>query len=65
MLIGILSDIHDNLPNLQKALDQFSRRKIATLIFCGDFCSPIPARVLGGFPATYDTESNSAEIVTL
>jgi uncharacterized protein len=50
MLIGILSDIHDNLPNLENALAEFSRRQISTLIFCGDFCSPIPARVLGAFP---------------
>lgn len=49
MLIGILSDIHDNLQNLEKALAEFSRRRITTLIFCGDFCSPIPARVLGAF----------------
>ena len=47
MLIGILSDIHDNLQNLEKALAEFSRRQVTTLIFCGDFCSPIPARVLG------------------
>ena len=49
MLIGILSDIHDLLQNLEKALTVFQERKITTLIFCGDFCSPIPARVLGKY----------------
>ena len=48
MLIGVLSDIHDNLGNLRKALAVFKERGIMTLIFCGDFCSPIPSRVLGG-----------------
>jgi putative phosphoesterase len=41
------SDVHDNLSNLQKALDIFLERGAKPLIFCGDFCSPIPARVMG------------------
>jgi len=49
MLIGVLSDIHDQLANLKKALAVFAERGVSTLIFCGDFCSPIPARVLAGF----------------
>ncbi len=49
MRIGVLSDIHDNLENLAKALNLFSERSISTLIFCGDFCSPIAARGLGAF----------------
>jgi len=46
MLIGVLSDIHDNLNNLRKALDIFKTRGAQALIFCGDFCSPIPSRVM-------------------
>jgi len=48
MLIGVLSDIHDNLDNLRQALQVFKQREVKALIFCGDFCSPIPARVLAG-----------------
>lgn len=48
MLIGVFSDIHDNLDNLQKALAVFKSRNVESLIFCGDFCSPIPSRVVGG-----------------
>ena len=44
MLIGVLSDVHDNLDNLRKALDVLKTRGVQALIFCGDFCSPIPAR---------------------
>ena len=47
MLIGVFSDVHDNLSNLQKALDIFKDRDANALIFCGDFCSPIPARIMG------------------
>ena len=46
MLIGVFSDIHDNLGNLHKAMKIFNDRNVETLIFCGDFCSPIPSRVM-------------------
>ena len=49
MRIGVLSDIHDNLNGLRAALEVFSSQDIGTLLFLGDFCSPIPARVLAGF----------------
>jgi putative phosphoesterase len=49
MTIGVLSDIHDNLENLAVALEAFRTRDIGTLLFLGDFCSPIPARVLGSY----------------
>ena len=47
MLLGVFSDIHDNLANLEKTLNIFKDRGAACLIFCGDFCSPIPSRVMG------------------
>lgn len=49
MLVGVLSDIHDNLGNLEAALEVFRGRDIETLLFLGDFCSPIPSRVLGAY----------------
>lgn len=49
MRIGVLSDIHDNLPALQAALDTFRSEGVETLLFLGDFCSPIPARELAGY----------------
>jgi len=47
MLIGIFSDVHDNLANLGKALKIFQEHRAEVLIFCGDFCSPIPSRMMG------------------
>lgn len=47
MLIGVFSDVHDNLENLRKALTIYKERGVESLIFCGDFCSPIPSRVMG------------------
>lgn len=49
MLIGVLSDIHDNLAGLDLALEALAREGVETVLFCGDFCSPIPARALGSW----------------
>jgi putative phosphoesterase len=40
MKIAVLSDIHDNIWKLEKALEDIFSRKIYTAIFCGDYCSP-------------------------
>lgn len=46
MKIGILSDIHDNIPQLRKALAALS--DCEALICCGDLCSPFIVKELGG-----------------
>ncbi len=52
MLIGVLSDIHDNLHTLDRALGELRERDVDTLFFLGDFCSPIPARSLAAYGGT-------------
>jgi putative phosphoesterase len=52
MRVGVLSDIHDNLANLDAALELFAQRGFDTVLFLGDFCSPIPARVLNAYTGT-------------
>lgn len=49
MKIGILSDTHNNLPNLRAALDLFGKREIETLIHCGDFTGVEAAQAMAGF----------------
>lgn len=46
MIIGIFSDVHDQLDNLKKALSRFREEGAEELIFCGDFCSPFSARIM-------------------
>ncbi len=46
MLIGILSDTHDNLPQLRKAVDLFIGRRVGHVIHAGDFTSPFTFRIL-------------------
>jgi putative phosphoesterase len=47
MEFGIISDIHDNLTNLKKAITALKERNINDLIVCGDFCSPFVVNELG------------------
>ncbi len=45
MLVGILSDIHDNISALQKAL--IGLQSAEALLCCGDLCSPFVINALG------------------
>lgn len=40
MKIGIISDTHDQIGRVKKAVKIFSRKQIAMLIHCGDIVSP-------------------------
>lgn len=40
MKVAIVSDIHDNLWNLDKALKIIQKEGLDTAIFCGDYCAP-------------------------
>ena len=57
MIIGIISDTHDNLDNLGKALDLFKARGVEHIIHAGDYTSPFTYRVLkpytGGFTGIF------------
>ena len=46
MLAGVISDTHDNLLNLRKAVDIFIDKRIEVLLHGGDFCSPFVFREL-------------------
>lgn len=40
MLIGIISDTHDNAENTREAVELFREKKIKKIYHLGDFCSP-------------------------
>ncbi len=46
MLVGVLSDTHDRLPLMAKALDLFAQRGVGAVIHAGDLCSPFAAKAL-------------------
>lgn len=49
MILGILSDTHNNIRNLQAALDRMRREGIDTIIHCGDLTGVEVAQALQGF----------------
>ncbi len=55
MLIGVISDSHDHLPNLRHALAQLKARKVGMIFHCGDLISPFVTRELGLFPGPVHT----------
>jgi len=40
MLIGIMSDSHDNMGNMNKAIGILKQKKAEAIIHCGDLCAP-------------------------
>lgn len=50
-LIGILSDSHDNLPMLERAVRLFNDAGCSLVIHAGDFVAPFAARTLAGLRA--------------
>ena len=40
MKIVIISDTHDNVPNMEKALKWMKENQIEQIIHCGDLCAP-------------------------
>jgi hypothetical protein len=40
MLIGVMSDTHDNIPQAKKAVSRFNREGVEHVLHAGDFISP-------------------------
>ena len=53
MKIGVLSDTHDNLPNLLYVLNTYRERGIGTLVHCGDLTSLEMLSHFSGFRLIY------------
>jgi len=48
MRLGILSDTHDRVPFIEKAVKVFNASDIDLVIHLGDYCAPFSLRPLGG-----------------
>jgi hypothetical protein len=40
MLVGVISDTHDNLPIIDKAIERLNREKVSLVLHAGDYVSP-------------------------
>jgi len=63
MLLGVISDTHDNLPKTAAAVDLFARRKVGHVVHAGDFVAPFTVRLLvgSGLPLTGVFGNNDGE----
>ncbi|MFA5865259.1 MAG: metallophosphoesterase [Phycisphaerae bacterium] len=46
MLVGIFSDTHDNLWQIEQAIKEFSDRKVETVLHAGDIVAPFAAKAI-------------------
>ena len=53
MKLGVLSDTHEDVANLESALDAYRAEGITQIIHCGDLTSADTARCLEGFEVVY------------
>jgi hypothetical protein len=53
MRIGVLSDTHNNIGNLLKAVRLFQGENITTLVHCGDMVNVTTAKQMSGFDLIY------------
>lgn len=63
MILGILSDTHDHIPNLKKALDLFKTREVEHILHAGDMVSPFNVFPFkkAGIPVTAVYGNNEGE----
>ncbi len=47
MLVAIMSDSHDHLEQIEKALSICREKKIGAIIHCGDFVAPFSLKLFG------------------
>jgi uncharacterized protein len=45
MLIGIMSDTHDNIPLVRRAIEIFNERRVGYVIHAGDYTSPFTLKL--------------------
>ena len=58
MRIGIISDTHDDIENVQRAIDLFGREDVKLIIHAGDFVFP-------GVIDEFKNLKNKLQILTL
>jgi putative phosphoesterase len=49
MKIGLISDTHDQVPNIRKTAELFRLQGIKMVLHAGDFCSPFTVPPFSGF----------------
>ncbi len=53
MLIGLISDTHDDMEQIRKVVELFNSRDVSEVIHAGDFVSPFTFEILGNLNAGF------------
>jgi len=63
MLVGVISDTHDNLPMTRRALDELKGRNVELLLHAGDYVSPFSLKLIlaSGLPLVGVFGNNDGE----
>ena len=62
MKIGLISDTHDNIQNILKAVREFNGNHVDVVIHAGDFVSPIAVESLAGVKLVGVLGNNDTDI---
>ena len=65
MKIGLISDTHDNIENILKAVREFNSRRVNIVLHAGDFVSPIAAESFAGIKLVGILGNNDTDIPRL
>lgn len=60
--IGIISDTHDNIENILKAVKEFNSRHVEIVLHAGDFVSPIAVESFAGIKLVGILGNNDTDI---
>jgi putative phosphoesterase len=63
--IGLISDTHDNIENILKAVKEFNSRQVDIVLHTGDFVSPIAVESFAGIKLVGILGNNDTDIVGL
>lgn len=50
MVIGLISDSHDHVPHIKKAVEVFREKDVGLVLHAGDLCSPFTIPPFEGIP---------------
>lgn len=59
MLVGIVSDTHDNGEQVEAAVETFEEREVETVVHCGDFVAPFSVTSFDGDWDFYAVRGNN------
>ena len=65
MKIGLISDTHDSIQNIQRAVEKFNDKHVDVVIHAGDFVNPIAVESVAGVKLVGVLGNNDTDIAGL